>query len=229
MSDLRGRFGGELDEEMQRYSSSLELDLELSRSVYQVVDASIAHDGDIPQTLSAILDEHGVELRLGPGVNRGVYTALTEGREIEADVVQIFSKNQRQWKAKPYTPEIVEQFKAAMEEHGLLLLVHGEVTRPDVDVFDREARFLDEVLAPLVAAHPRLKVVLEHVTTREGVDFVRQFFDRLHRHQAGLTAALAFGELHRYQLAAAPLRHPNTTPIRLPGRPPRRVRLGKWR
>ena len=57
-------------------------------------------------------------------------------------------------------------------KHGLLLLVHGEVTRPDVDVFDREARFLDEVLAPLVAAHPRLKVVLEHVTTRQGVDFV---------------------------------------------------------
>lgn len=62
---------------------------------------------------------------------------------------------------------------AAMEEHGLLLLVHGEVTAPDVDVFDREVRYLDEVLAPVVEAHPRLRVVLEHVTTREGVDFVR--------------------------------------------------------
>ena len=62
---------------------------------------------------------------------------------------------------------------AAMEEHGLLLLVHGEVTSADVDVFDREARYLEEVLAPVVERHPRLKVVLEHVTTREGVEFVR--------------------------------------------------------
>lgn len=62
---------------------------------------------------------------------------------------------------------------AAMEDLGLLLLVHGEVTDPEVDVFDREARYLEEVLGPLVDRHPRLKVVLEHVTTEQGVDFVR--------------------------------------------------------
>lgn len=62
---------------------------------------------------------------------------------------------------------------AAMEDHGLLLLVHGEVTSPEVDVFDREARYLDEVLGPVVERHPRLKVVLEHVTTAQGVDFVK--------------------------------------------------------
>ncbi|MCB9526198.1 MAG: dihydroorotase [Myxococcales bacterium] len=61
----------------------------------------------------------------------------------------------------------------AMAEHGLTLCVHGEVTQSDVDVFDREARFLDEVLAPLVARHPGLKVVLEHITTAEGVAFVQ--------------------------------------------------------
>lgn len=66
---------------------------------------------------------------------------------------------------------------AAMEEHGVLLLVHGEVTTADVDVFDREARYLDEVLAPVVDAHPRLKVVLEHVTTSQGVDFVKSARD----------------------------------------------------
>ena len=67
----------------------------------------------------------------------------------------------------------VAEALAAMEDSGVLLLVHGEVTRPEVDVFDREKRFLEEVLAPVVADHPRLRVVLEHVTTREGVDFVR--------------------------------------------------------
>ncbi|MEJ2687725.1 MAG: dihydroorotase, partial [Gammaproteobacteria bacterium] len=61
----------------------------------------------------------------------------------------------------------------AMQKHGLPLLVHGEVTDPDVDVFDREAVFIQRHLAPLVQRFPRLKVVLEHVTTRYGVEFVR--------------------------------------------------------
>src|SRR5512134_1694386 len=59
-----------------------------------------------------------------------------------------------------------------MEELGLPLLVHGEVTDPEVDVFDREAVFLEEVLGPLLERFPNLKVVLEHVTTREAVQFV---------------------------------------------------------
>jgi dihydroorotase len=61
---------------------------------------------------------------------------------------------------------------ALMERDGLPLLVHGEVTDPAVDVFDREAVFIDRVLAPMIRDHPGLKVVFEHVTTREAVDFV---------------------------------------------------------
>lgn len=60
----------------------------------------------------------------------------------------------------------------AMEKHGLPLLVHGEVTDPAVDVFDRERAFVELVLSPLIARHPGLKVVLEHVTTREAAEFV---------------------------------------------------------
>ena len=59
-----------------------------------------------------------------------------------------------------------------MQEAGTPLLVHGEVTDPEVDVFDREAMFIDRVLAPLTAAFPDLKVVLEHITTAEAVAFV---------------------------------------------------------
>ena len=62
---------------------------------------------------------------------------------------------------------------AKMETLGLPLLVHGEATDPAVDVFDREAVFIERVLSPLLAEFPALKLVLEHVTTREGVDFVR--------------------------------------------------------
>ena len=62
---------------------------------------------------------------------------------------------------------------ARMEKLGVPLLVHGEVTDPAVDIFDRESVFIDTVLAPLLRDLPALKVVLEHVTTRDGIDFVR--------------------------------------------------------
>ncbi len=60
-----------------------------------------------------------------------------------------------------------------MAETGLPLQVHGEVTHPDVDVFDREARYIDEVLEPLRQRLPALRLVFEHVTTRAAVQFVR--------------------------------------------------------
>ncbi len=59
-----------------------------------------------------------------------------------------------------------------MEAIGMPLLVHGEVVTPEVDVFDREAVFIDQVLAPLVQQFPALKVVLEHITTADAVQFV---------------------------------------------------------
>ena len=68
---------------------------------------------------------------------------------------------------------------AAMERAGIVLCVHGEVTDPAVDVFDREAVFLDRVLAPLVARFPGLRIVLEHVTTADAVAFVEAAGERL--------------------------------------------------
>jgi dihydroorotase len=62
----------------------------------------------------------------------------------------------------------------AMQVAGMPLLVHGEVTDPDVDVFDRERVFIDRVLSPLVEDFPGLRMVFEHVTTREAVAFVRE-------------------------------------------------------
>ena len=60
----------------------------------------------------------------------------------------------------------------AMQETGLPLLVHGEVTDAAVDIFDRERVFLERELAPLMARYPRLKIVVEHITTREAAQFV---------------------------------------------------------
>ena len=60
----------------------------------------------------------------------------------------------------------------AMEEHGIPLLVHGEVTDPEVDIFDRECVFIDRVLTPLLRQFSGLKIVFEHITTKDAVDFV---------------------------------------------------------
>ncbi|HTK01865.1 MAG TPA: dihydroorotase [Bordetella sp.] len=61
----------------------------------------------------------------------------------------------------------------ALEKCGMPLLVHGEVTDPQVDVFDREALFIERVMRPLRQAYPGLKVVFEHITTKDGADYVR--------------------------------------------------------
>jgi dihydroorotase len=68
----------------------------------------------------------------------------------------------------------VERVLARMEKVGMPLLVHGESPQPEVDVFDREAHFIDTVLQPLVKRFPELRVVFEHVTTARAVDFVAE-------------------------------------------------------
>ena len=60
----------------------------------------------------------------------------------------------------------------AMQKNGIPLLIHGEVTDPDIDIFDREAVFIDRHLQAIVARFPGLKIILEHVTTQEGIAFV---------------------------------------------------------
>jgi dihydroorotase len=59
-----------------------------------------------------------------------------------------------------------------MQDIGMVLCVHGEVTDPDVDVFDREAVFIDRVLSMVVREFPELKIVFEHITTKQAADFV---------------------------------------------------------
>ena len=66
-----------------------------------------------------------------------------------------------------------------MQKAGLPLLVHGEVTDPQVDVFDREKVFIDKILQPLTQRFPELKIVFEHITTKEAADFVQQSGDNI--------------------------------------------------
>lgn len=59
-----------------------------------------------------------------------------------------------------------------MQELGMPLQIHGEVTDPDIDIFDREAVFIERVLTPLIRDFPELKIVFEHITTRDAVQFI---------------------------------------------------------
>jgi dihydroorotase len=67
----------------------------------------------------------------------------------------------------------------AMAEAGMPLLTHGELVRHDVDMFDREQRFIEEMLAPLLQRFPGLRVVLEHITTSDGAAFAASHGDRV--------------------------------------------------
>ncbi|MFP8968278.1 dihydroorotase [Pokkaliibacter sp. CJK22405] len=68
---------------------------------------------------------------------------------------------------------------AALAEADMPLLVHGEVTHNHVDIFDREKQFLDDILVPLVGRHPSMKLVVEHITTREATEFVQSHGDNV--------------------------------------------------
>jgi dihydroorotase len=73
----------------------------------------------------------------------------------------------------------LEDVFAAMQSVGMPLLVHGEVTAAEIDIFDREQVFIDTILRPLVANYPMLKVVLEHITTKNAVEFVKEAGDNV--------------------------------------------------
>jgi dihydroorotase len=68
----------------------------------------------------------------------------------------------------------IDSVIAAMQKHDMPLLIHGEVTTAEIDIFDREEIFIENILKPLVAKYPNLRVVLEHITTKQAAEFVEQ-------------------------------------------------------
>mmetsp|Transcript_3617 Transcript_3617/g.9700 ORF Transcript_3617/g.9700 Transcript_3617/m.9700 type:complete len:369 (-) Transcript_3617:102-1208(-) len=76
-------------------------------------------------------------------------------------------------------PKRVYPTLRAMAEMGMLLLIHSEVTGSDIDIFDREGRFIDDVMRPLVSDFPDLKIVMEHISTKDAVDYIMQAPDNV--------------------------------------------------
>ena len=112
--------------------------------------------------MTCYLTDHSDPVDIVKGHDEGVITAVklypagatTNSADGVTDIVNVFG--------------VLE----SMEKAGIPLLVHGETTDPSVDVFDREAVFIDRTLVPVLKQFPSLKVVFEHITTSDAVDFV---------------------------------------------------------
>ena len=77
------------------------------------------------------------------------------------------------------TIESVYHLLEAMAEQGIPLLVHGELLSPEIDIFDREAAFIDRILLPLTERLPELRIVLEHISTKQAVEFILSATDKI--------------------------------------------------
>jgi dihydroorotase len=128
-----------------------------------VAAATAAGYADFQPLMTAYLTDQSDPAVLVEGHSRGVFTAA-----------KLYPAHATTGSAHGVTDVAnIRPALAAMERAGMPLLVHGEVTDPDVDVFDREAVFIDRVLIGLVRDYPELPLVFEHITTAEAADFVR--------------------------------------------------------
>ena len=109
-----------------------------------------------------------------------LYTILTSRTTKDAKTIEK-DCDRNKWLDAPETIDygLADTVLERMAEIGLPLLVHGEVSDPDIDIFDREAVFIDRVLDPMVRNFPALKVVFEHITTAQAVAYVRAQGPRL--------------------------------------------------
>lgn len=127
------------------------------------IRAAVPADNDFTPLIVAYLTDHSDADEMARGHAEGVFTAAklypahatTGSAHGVTDIARIMPVLER------------------MADIGMPLLIHGEVTDHDVDIFDREAVFIDRTLTPLVKALPSLKIVFEHITTSEAVEFVK--------------------------------------------------------
>ena len=138
--------------------------VEAARAYRDRIVAALPEGVDFTPLMTAYLTDGTDPAEIARGASEGVFTAAklypahatTGSAHGVTDVANIRSVLER------------------MEAIGLPLLIHGEVTDPAVDIFDREAVFIDRVLAPLVREMPGLRVVFEHITTAQAAQFVAQ-------------------------------------------------------
>ena len=135
-----------------------------ARAYRQRILACIPENADFTPLMTAYLTDDTDPEDLRVGISDEVISAV---KMYPANATTNSAHGVTNWRK-------TERVLAVLEETNTPLLVHGEVTDQDVDIFDREKVFIDEILSPLSEAFPKLKIVLEHITTKESVDFVTE-------------------------------------------------------
>lgn len=124
--------------------------------------AALSPDSAFEPLMTAYLTDTSSATEIAQGFDEGVFTAC-----------KLYPANATTNSHHGVTSIAkIESVLTTMQRIGMPLLIHGEVTSPDVDIFDREAVFIETVLEPLLQAFPELRIVMEHITTQEAVDFV---------------------------------------------------------
>ncbi len=125
---------------------------------------AVSPDLNFTPLMTCYLTDNASPTELSEGHDEGVFTAA-----------KLYPANATTNSAHGVT-DIKNIYPAleAMQKSGMPLLVHGEVTHSDVDIFDREAVFIEQVLLPLLSDFPELKTVFEHITTKEAAEFVTE-------------------------------------------------------
>ena len=135
---------------------------EQARAYRERILAVLPHGSDFEPLMTAYLTDDSDGTEIAQGHSEGIFTAA-----------KLYPANATTGSARGVTD--IRRVMPVLERMAAMcmpLLVHGEVVNSAVDIFDREAVFIDRVLTPLVRALPELKIVLEHITTKEAVDFV---------------------------------------------------------
>lgn len=143
--------------------------IEMAKSYRERIMQAIPEKHQFTPLMTCYLTDTTNPDELIRGFNEGVFTACklypanatTNSSHGVSDIKNIYSS------------------LAAMEQTGMPLLIHGEVTASDIDIFDREARFIELVMQPLRKDFPKLKIVFEHITTKEAAQYVQEADDYL--------------------------------------------------
>ena len=135
-----------------------------ARAYRQRILSCVPLNADFTPLMTAYLTDDTDPRNLRFGISDGVISAV---KMYPANATTNSAHGVTNWRK-------TEKVLSVLEETNIPLLVHGEVTNQDVDIFDREKVFIDEILSPLSEAFPKLKIVLEHITTKESVDFVTE-------------------------------------------------------
>jgi dihydroorotase len=127
----------------------------------RILDATRGHD--FTPLMTVYLTDTTDAADLAHGFERGVFTAA-----------KLYPAHATTNSAHGVTDvRTIQHVLEAMQRIGMPLLIHGEVTNANIDIFDREAVFIDRIFAPLIRDFPALKCVFEHITTSNAADFVR--------------------------------------------------------